>query len=38
VVAPEHRYDPLERLYHYNRVEGRRQLCRLFGIADELRG
>jgi hypothetical protein len=35
VVAPEQAYDDLELTYHYDRVEGRRQLCARFGVRDE---
>ena len=35
VVGIEHAYDDLELSYHYDRTEGRRRLCALFGVADE---
>ncbi len=35
VVAPAEAYDSLELTYHYDRVEGRRQLCAHFGVIDE---
>ncbi len=38
IVAPEARYDELERLYHYDRAEGRRRLCLRFQITDEITG
>jgi hypothetical protein len=35
IVAPEHAYDELELLYHYDRPEGRRLLCEKFAVRDE---
>jgi epoxyqueuosine reductase len=35
IVAPEEAYDELELAYHYDRTEGRRQLCARFAIPDE---
>jgi hypothetical protein len=35
VVAPEHAYDDLELLYHYDRPAGRRALCAKFAVRDE---
>jgi hypothetical protein len=35
-VAPEARYDDLERLYHADRLAGRRALCARFGVVDEV--
>ncbi len=37
-VGAEHRYDPLEVLYHYHREKGRSALCARFGVADEIGG
>lgn len=34
VVAPEQRHSELQRRYHYRRAAGRRELCRLLGVAD----
>ncbi len=36
VVAPEARYDALQRAYHHDRAAGRRMLCERFGVADEV--
>ena len=36
VVGPEHAYDELERIYHYDRARGRRLLCERFGVRDEI--
>ena len=36
VVAPDEAYDPLQRIYHYDRPRGRRLLCERFGVRDEL--
>jgi hypothetical protein len=35
IVGPEHAYDELERIYHYDRAQGRRLLCEKFGVRDE---
>jgi hypothetical protein len=35
VVGPEHVYDELQRIYHYDRPRGRRLLCERFGVRDE---
>jgi hypothetical protein len=35
IVAPEAIYDPLQRIYHYDRPRGRRLLCERFGVRDE---
>jgi hypothetical protein len=35
LVAPEARYDALERAYHHDRAAGRRVLCERFGVRDE---
>ena len=35
VVAPEHRYDELEILYHYHRGRGRAALCERFAVRDK---
>jgi hypothetical protein len=35
VVGPEHAYDELQRIYHYDRARGRRLLCEKFGVKDE---
>lgn len=36
VVRPDEAYDPLERIYHHDRIAGRRALCARFGILDRL--
>jgi len=36
IVAPAEIYLPLQRMYHYDRAAGRRALCALYGVADEV--
>ncbi|MFN7974225.1 MAG: hypothetical protein U0166_18050 [Acidobacteriota bacterium] len=36
VVAQDQMYPPLQRLYHADRAAGRADLCRMFGVADEV--
>lgn len=36
VVSSESTYPEIERLYHYDRAAGRAELCRMFGVTDEV--
>ena len=36
IVQPDAAYDPLQRIYHYDRPRGRRLLCERFAVTDEI--